>query len=909
VGPYEVVGFLGSGGMGDVYRARDTKLGRKVALKILPDEFARDPARLARFKREAQVLASLNHPHIAAIYGFEDADSTHALVLELIDGPTLAERITGLRAKGSGLPIAEALQIARQIAEALEAAHEQGIVHRDLKPANVKITPGGMVKVLDFGLAKVVAGDASAGHTGEHVIGTPAYMSPEQARGQAVDKRTDIWAFGCVLFEMLTGAAAFAGDTVTDTLAAIIEREPEWKSLPATTPPAIHRLLHRCLDKDERRRLHDIADARLDIEEALTSPTTAQKSPASPVGEFPSTSVPRRVSRYIIPTAIASALATAVLAVLAMRAFMRAPSPVPSRFRIVPPSAQPLFIQGDDHDIAITPDGRSIVYRVTLNAGVVEGVGVVEGMLAVRSLDQLDAKIVNGIALARAPFVSPDGEWIGFFDRRGGSLKKVSILGGPPVTLCRTTGDPRGASWGPDDTIIFATAGPSTGLLRVSAGGGDPTVLTTPDTAAGEFNHVNPVVLPGGHAVLFTILTGRGQLDIDKALIGVLDLQTGRRKILIRGGVDARYVDTGHLVYATAGGLRAVGFDLGRLEVTGTPVPVGEDVIVAPTGAANFVLAGNGTLVYVPVGESGSRRRQLVWVDRNGREEPLGAPPRAFASPRISPDGTRVAVDSYDQENDIWVWDLTRKTLARLTLDPGIDRFPVWTPDGRRIVFSSNRDGVMNLYWQAADNTGMAERLTTSAGAQLTSAVSPDGSRLLFAEVRPKTGLDVMMLGLTPTPAGAGTRPPEPLIETMFGEIDSRVSPNGRWVAYQSNESGMPQIYVRPFPNVDAGRWQASTNGGTRPVWARNGRELFYQTNGALMAVTVRTTDAIFSAGNPMKLFDVAPYYFGIAGQTFDVSADGQKFLMIKNAAASESPGLIVVEHWTEELKARVPTK
>jgi serine/threonine-protein kinase len=913
VGPYEVVGFLGSGGMGDVYRARDAKLGRDVALKILPDVFARDPVRLARFKREARVLASLSHPHIGAIFGFEDSTDVHALVLELIDGPTLAERIEGLRAKGSGLPIAEALQISRQIAEALEAAHEQGIVHRDLKPANIKVRPDGTVKVLDFGLAKAIESRSPEGATmsptvsGQHtqpgiILGTASYMSPEQAAAKPVDKRTDLWAFGVVLLEMLTGRPVFDGETTSHVLAAILTNEPDWTALPSRTPAAIRRLLRRCLEKDRQRRLDSAAAARLETEDGL----------AEPAGEFPSNAAPRGASRYIIPTAVGSALAVAVVAVLAilavavvavlaMRAFTRAPSPEPTRFRIVPPSTQPLFTQGTDHDIAITPDGRSIVYLAASQAGT-------NGTLAVRSLDQLDATIVRGVPNVRSPFVSPDGEWIGFFE--GGFLKKVSILGGPPVTLCQSATEPRGASWEPDDTIIFATSDPSTGLLRVSASGGEPTVLTTPDTAGGESDHVNPVVLPGGHAVLFTILTVSGR--IDDARIAVLDLQTGQKKILIRGGVDARYVDTGHLVYATAGTLRAVGFDLGRLELTGTPVPVAEDVMIGPSGAANFVLARNGTLVYLAGGES--NQRQLVWVDRNGRETPIGAPPRAFTSPRISPDGMRVAVDLYDQENDIWVWDLTRDTLTRLTLDPALDRFPVWTPDGRRIIFSSNRDGgVMNLYWQAADNTGTAERLTASSNIQLTSSISPDGRRLLFAEVRPKTGWDVMMLELSPTFAETITRASQPLVQTTFGEIDSQVSPNnGRWVAYQSNESGMPQIHVRPFPNVDAAHWQVSTNGGTRPAWARNGRELFYQVNGAMMAVPVRTTDSTFSAGNPTKLFDAAPYYFGIAGRTFDVSADGQKFLMIKNAAASDqnaTPSLIVAEHWTEQLKTHVPAK
>jgi serine/threonine-protein kinase len=895
LGHYRIEAVIGAGGMGIVYRARDTrpKLDRIVAIKVLTPDLRDDSELLRRFEREGRALAALNHPHICAVFDVGQADGIDFLVMEHVGGETLAERLT----RSGALPVREALEIAIDVAGALEAAHEHGIIHRDLKPANIKIRDDGTVKVLDFGLAKAIETTSPAGATmaptvsGRHtqpgiILGTAAYMSPEQASAKPVDKRTDLWAFGVVLLEMLTGRRVFEGETASHVLAAILTKEPDWTALPASTPAAIRRLLRRCLEKDRQRRLDSAAAARLEIEDAL----------AELVGQFPSTAAPRTASRYVIPTAIASALAAAVVAVLATQALTRAPSPVPSRFRIVPPSRQPLFIQGTDHDVAITSDGRSIVYLVASQGGT-------NGVLAVRPLDQLDAKIVSRIDNARSPFVSPDGEWIGFFD--GGSLKKVSIQGGPPVRLCNATTEPRGASWGSDDTIIFATSDPSTGLLRVSASGGEPTVLTTPDAAGGESDHVNPFVLPGGHAVLFTILTsGR----IDDARIGVLDLQTGRKKILIRGGVDARYVDTGHLVYATAGTLRAVGFDLGRLEVTGTPVPVAEDVTIGPSGAANFVLAGNGTLVYVAGGASS--QRQLVWVDRNGRESPIGAPPRAYTVPRISPDGMRVAVDIYDQENDIWVWDLGRETLTRLTLDPGLDRFPLWTPDGRRIIFSSNRSGIMNLYWQSADNTGVAERLTTSSNIQLVSSVSPDGTHLLFAETRPNTGWDVMMLGLSPALATTATRPTQALVQTRFGEIDAQVSPDGRWVAYESIESGMPRIYVRPFPNVDTGLWQVSGNGGTRPHWARS--ELFYQANGALMAVPVRTTDSIFSFGNPTKLFDTAPYYFGIAGRTFDVSADGQKFLMIKNAPASDvnaAAGLVVAEHWTDGLKTRVPTK
>jgi eukaryotic-like serine/threonine-protein kinase len=905
LGPYEVVALVGAGGMGEVYRARDTKLTRDVALKILPEAFSLDGDRIARFRREAQVLAALNHPNIAAIYGFEDSGSTHALVLELVEGPTLADRI----AKGP-IPLDETLPIAKQIAEALEAAHEQGIIHRDLKPANIKVREDGTAKVLDFGLAKAMESMSSLGNATMSptislhatragvLLGTAAYMSPEQARGREVDKRADLWAFGVVLYEMLTGTRLFEGATISDTLASVLKTEPPWTLLPAETPAPVRRLLRRCLEKDRKQRLPDAADIRLEIADALTAPA-AELSPAAAA----STALRRGV-----PAAIASAFA-ALIVVLATWFVMRPAPPVlplPSRFTVVPPPTQPLSIDGFQRDLAITPDGRQIVYRVG-PSGVTEGT-----QLAVRSLDQLDAHVLTGITGIRSPFVSPDGQWVGFFGGNNGALKKVSILGGPSITLCQYTGNSQEASWGPDDTIIFATTDPSTGLLRVGAAGGVPTALTKPDTAHGEGTHRHPSILPGGRAVLFTIVM-QGQ-PIDNALIAVLDLQTGQKKTVIRGGSDARYVDTGHLVYAAAGTLRAVRFDLGRLAVTSDPVPVVEQVAMSSvTGIADFALAQNGTLVYAPGVVGGGTARTLTWTTRQGREEPINAPPRVYQWPRISPDGARVALDIPDQEQHIWVWDLKREILARLTLDPGGDQNPVWTQDSRRLLFGSARGGVLNLYWQAADNTGPIERLTTSPNPQYPTSISPDGTRVLFTETAPKTSGDVGMLTLAAPPSSTGARSTEPLLQSTFTERNAEVSPDGRWVAYQSNESGPDQIYVRPFPKVEAGHVQVSTFGGTRPVWARSGRELFYAANGALWAVTTQTTGAIFSAGNPTKIFETAPYYFGSGARTYDIAADSQRFLMIKQASLSgqtaAAPSLVVIEHWTEELKQRVPVK
>jgi serine/threonine-protein kinase len=963
LGPYEIVAPLGVGGMGEVYRAHDTKLNRDVALKILPEAFATDPDRLARFTREAQTLAALNHPNIAAICGLEEgpAEAGHygsgghvrALVMELVEGEDLSQKLEGLRAKGSGLPIDEALPIAKQIADALEAAHEQGIIHRDLKPANIKVRPDGTVKVLDFGLAKAMD-PAEAGHhddprgvrlqadlthsptittpamlTGVGVIlGTAAYMAPEQARGKTVDKRADIWAFGCVLFEMLTGTRPFPGDDLTDTIAAVVRAEPDWRALPAVTPVGLRRLLTRCLKKDPKARLRDIGEARLQIADLLSGAPEEISTATSGAASRPEAATRRRI------VAMASVTLLVVATALATWALTR-PVPgklPPMRFAIVPPAAQALGINGTDRDIAVSPDGTRLVY---VSGG---------GQLMVRAFDQLDAVPLRGLTDARSPFFSPDGQWIGFFAGRGfvtgtaGELKKVPVGGGPTVPLCPYRGNPRGASWGPDDTIVFATNDLSSGLLRVSAAGGEPIVLTTPDAANGEGDHLFPSVLPGGRAVVFTI-TKPGDA-FATAQVTLLDLATGHRTTLVRGGGQAEYVDPsasvgqapstastrsgqgGYLVYAVSGALRAVRFNPVTLEVLSDSVAVAEQVMTPGSVAAEFSVSRQGTLVYVPGGSTVGATRSLVWVNRHGQEEPIKAPPRAYQIPRLSPDGTRVALDIRDQELDIWIWDFAGQTLTRLTDAPATDVWPVWTPDGRRIIFSSSRTGIANLFWQAADGTGSVERLTTSPNAQYPTAIAPDGTRLIVSETVPEASGDLRVLrlegpserpGATPAkPPAAGARQTEPLLDTPFNEQNGEISPDGRWLAYQSNESGKFQISVRPFPNVQDGRLPISPSGGTRPVWARSGQELFYlDATNAVTAVAVRTTPA-FSAGAQTKLFD-GRYTPPGSGRTYDVSLDGQRFLMIKDTASGDQTStpasMVVVLNWVEELKSRVPTK
>ena len=796
-----------------------------------------------------------------------------------------------------------------------------------LKPANVKVTADGTVKVLDFGLAKLIAGEAldsaaqgfsraaatnvptitsPAMMTGAGtILGTAAYMSPEQARGKFVDKRTDIWAFGCVLYEMLTGRRAFEGDEITDVLARILEREPDFSVLPPTTPPAIGRLLRRSLEKDRKHRLSDAADARLENDEALAMP-----APGGSTG--PALRTVHAAGWRRAATLTFAVLATGIVSSTVVWLATRGSAPRVSRQTITPSSAAALAVSGFGRDLAISPDGTHVVY-----------VGTNLSQLFVRALDQLEATPITGRGSLRSPFISPDGQWIGFFDVNTSALKKVAISGGPDATVCRIVGNPRGAFWSPDGTIIFATDDSSSGFLQVPADEGEPKVLTTPNRQRGESGHLWPEFLPGGHAVLFTITPTTD--PIDNAQVAVFDLPTGTQKILVRGGSNPHYVPSGHLVYGAANTLRAVAFDLTRLEVVGTPVPVLSQVVTQNSGAADFDVALDGTLVYMPGGPQAAAAvtRTLVWVDRQGHEEPLKAPARTYVYPRLSPDGTHLALDVRDRQNDIWIWDLARETLARLTLDPATDRNPAWTPDGRRVVFTSERAGTANLFWQAADGTGPVERLTQSQYSQFASSISPDGTRLLFWENG--TTRDLMMLALekerrvqppsqsSGEPGCSSTSKVRPLVQTPFVEENGEISPDGRWLAYDSDESGRFEIYMGPFPDVNSGHWQVSPGGGTKPLWARDRQELFHVApSGALMSVHV-DRGATWSAGWPTRLFE-GPYFFGDAGnsaRTYDVSPDGKRFLMIKPVGGFDQTAapasLVVVQNWFEELKRLVP--
>ncbi|HEU5256856.1 MAG TPA: protein kinase [Vicinamibacterales bacterium] len=897
LGVYEIVASIGAGGMGEVYRARDTKLGRDVAIKVLPVSLTGDPDRLARFQREAQVLAALNHPNIAAIHHVEETSDGPAIVMELVEGETLADRI----ARGP-IPLDEALPIATQIAEALEAAHEQGIIHRDLKPANVKVTRDGRVKVLDFGLAKLaeVPAQAVSGSNALSMsptitspalmtsvgvlLGTAGYMSPEQAKGLAADRRSDVWAFGCVLYEMLTGQPAFGGDSVAAVLARVIEREPDWNALGVSAPPRLRELVRVCLEKNPRRRRQAIGDVRLDLEHAVLEP-----APPSTTVEVVRPSARRM---WIATTAVAT-IAAIVTGAGVWLATRPGASNI-SRLGIMMTPTAALTINSSDRDLAITPDGSRVIY-----------VGNNGRELFVRPLDALQpVSLVTGTP--RAPFLSPDGQWVGFIDATT-VMKKTAVTGGPSVTIATLDGGSRGATWTPDGTIIFATSAPTTGLQQVSVGGGSTTVLTRPDRTRGESDHVWPELLPGARAVLYTIWPSVG--GADAAQIAVFDRKTGTQKVVVRGGSHAHYIASGHLLYVVGNTVRAVGFDLETLETRGTAIPVVPEVVTtatAPAGGMDAVVAANGTLAYVHgIGRVGAGPRALVWVDRQGREEAIPVPLRDYYAPQLNPADGRIVVSAFDKDVDLWVWGPARKTLTRLTFTPGLDIYALWTPDGRRIIFSSEREGARNLFWQAADGAGEAERLTHSPNTQYSTAVSPDGSRLIFTETAPASGEDVMEVELT------GDHTVTPLVQSTFAERNGILSPDGHWLAYEANDSGQVEIYVRPYPHINSGHWQVSTGGGTRPVWARTGKELFYiSPAGGIMRVGVSSGTA-WATTTPSTIVKegYTTTLGAFLGRNYDVSQDGQRFLVVKtpddpNAAP---PELVVVQHFDEELKRLVP--
>ena len=878
---YKVIEKIGQGGMGEVYRAEDTNLSREVAIKVLPEQFTQDPQRLARFEREAKLLASLNHPNIAAIYGLEEAEGVRFLALELVPGETLQERV----AKGS-LPVEEALEVCRQIAEGVEAAHEKGVIHRDLKPANVKVTPEGKVKILDFGLAKAFEAEPPLTDISQSptlteemtragvILGTAAYMSPEQAKGEAVDKRADIFAFGCVLYELLTGKRTFDGKTITETLGAIIHKEPDWKALPGATPWRIHELLRRCLTKDAHDRLRDISHVRVEVKLALYEPAAAL-----PIGVASAVQPTRRLWAMAVGLVVLGA----VVAGLAVWLLIQPSSPEQPLNRFVIRPSPPVVLDSDtSNEVAISPDGRQLVYR---------GVGEGGRQLYLRTLDDFVDRLIPGTANPGSFFFSRDGKSIGFFAE--GKLKKTSLAGGSPITLCDSPGPGRTGDWF-EDTIVFSeTFESGQGLYRVSANGGEPEMLATVNVDEEESWYGRPDFLPDGKHILFSIRLGTSYQT------ALLSLETGERKVLLENARQARYLSTGHLVYEQSGtgNLMVVPFDLAALEVTGDSVPVVQGVRQGPVGDVDYAISDNGTLVYVPSTSTGGLNRTLVWVDREGLATPLIEDRQGYRRPRLSPDGQRVAVEVQLVANsDIWIYDIGRGTRMRLTVE-GINQSPVWTPDGTRVTFSSDRDDPQNLYWKPADGSGQAELLLNmnSLNSLIPTSWSPDGESLAFYDT--SGARDIWAL---PREGDAS-----PFLATAFNERSPMFSPDGRWLAYVSNESGRDEVYVQPYPGP-GGKWPISTEGGTEPRWSADGRELFYRLGDKMMVVEVQSEPA-FTSGRPQLVFE-GPYLTDLyATSNYDISPDGQRFLMIKEEEGQQDQ-INVILNWFEELKRLVPT-
>jgi eukaryotic-like serine/threonine-protein kinase len=866
LGSYRVVGPLGRGGMGEVYRALDMRLGREVALKILPGAFAKDAERLARFEREARMLASIAHPKIGAIYDIEDTDVGRALVLELVEGPTLADRLAD-----GPLPIDQALGLARDVAEALEAAHQRAIVHRDLKPANIKITPDG-ARVLDFGIAKALRPDQS----GEvaplttavvrpgAVMGTAAYMSPEQARGQRVDHRADIWAFGCLLFEMLTGERAFTGDSTTEVLACILEREPDLSKLPPDAPPAVRRLVRRCLQKQPRHRLGWIGDALLELDEReLAEPDGAQRPG------------PGRWGRRVLPAiAAGGVLGAAAMAAFGVRNAPPADVPPTTRLAVVAPASDQL-VAGDLSSVAFAREGRVLVYRARRDGAL---------QLFRRALHDAVPQPIPGTENAVGPFVSDSGRSVAF--SRDGLLHVVSLRGGPPVSVTEVAGAVSGA-WLGDEAVVFG--GETTGgLQRVAASGGAVTPLTKLDGERGDQYHGLPEIVPGGRAVLFTIWSrGRPQLA---------SLDLGSREVMLIGeGRQPRFIGRGHVAFLRENAVLVVPFDAERLRTAGEPVAVMDDVDTsALSGTAHYATALDGTFVYLPRRESRARARSLVWVDRSGREEVVGLETGPFTRASLSPDGSRIALSTAGPDNrDIWVYAQDRGTLTRLTFDDAIDSAPVWTPDGQHVIFRSDRDGG-GLFGMRADGAGGLTRLTRSGTAIHTPyIVTADGTVLYTA------------FGSYRDQSIRAVRLDEPFQESLVldgpgAQVRPALSPNGRWIAYQSDESGRFEIYVRPYPEVHAARWQVSIHGGTSPHWTAGGRELLFHHDGAIRRVSVETS-SVFRAGVPEIAVPI-DLESDRLGPLFEVAPDGQRLLFIRQADGpdtSRAPAhFSVVQHW-----------
>ena len=890
LGPYEIVALLGAGGMGEVYRAKDTKLNREVAVKVLPAAVAEDAERLARFRREAQALASVNHPNIAAIYGLDEADGKQFLVLELVEGEDLSEHL-----KRGRIPLVESLAIARQIAEALAAAHDKGIVHRDLKPANVKLTPGGQVKVLDFGLAKAIVGEisgagpssaptilptvTSAGTAIGMILGTAAYMSPEQARGKPVDRRTDVWAFGCVLYEMLTGEKAFPGEDITDTLAAIVRGEPDWELLPGELPPALRMLLTRCLIKDRAERLSDMSVVRF-----LMSDTAKTLSGASAEVATAAPEAPRRLAPFLLATAALAVVATFGLTRWLLPAGA-APSDSAKHVSIMLPdgvelgatSLRPLALSEDGNRVACVGlhDGKTQIYVRTL------------GDPAPRALD--------GTEGGDGPFFSPDGQWIAFFARS--KLRKIAVGGAALQTLADAP-DHRGGDWGGDGYIYYAPTNMS-GIWRVPEGGGAATEVTRKVPAIGEISHRWPQLVAGTNTLVFAVWTGPGDDEHDVAM---QTIDAAEHHVLVKGGDAPRYVaKLGLLLYGRLGELFAVPWRPSQTDL-GRAVPVATSEHPSDGGGnegpGNYLVSRDGTLAYLAGGRTRNATR-LAWIDRTGALTLAALPERNYENAVISPDGTRAIVQIREGTTTLWLYDFSRNALTPIGNAAGSSQAPLWTPDGARVIYRGTRQGYRNVYGRPVDGSGEEERLATKLDvSQTPTSVSSDGRWLLFNEsgAQEPGGVGIWVMRLD------GERTPSHLFPEPDGESDGQLSPDGKWVAYQAPVSSRREIYVAPFPGPGARR-QVSTDGGTEPLWSRDGRELFFQSGAKLMGATV-TTGAAFSASVP-HLVHEGRFLKSINGNTsWSLSPDAKRFLRIQQVEPDRPITHIeLVLNWFAELR------
>ncbi|MGA7961971.1 MAG: protein kinase [Candidatus Acidiferrales bacterium] len=896
LGVYEIVARIGAGGMGDVYKARDTKLGRSVAIKVLRLEFDHDPERLSRFQREARLLASLNHPNIATIYGLEQSGELQYLVMELVPGKTLAERL-----KSGALEIAEALPIAQQICAALESAHEQGIIHRDLKPANVEVMPDGRVKVLDFGLAKALAGELdadtqrslakAAGSEAGTILGTPAYMSPEQVRGKSVDKRADIWAFGCVLCEMLSGHRTFDGESISEVLAAVLTKEPDWASLPQTTPPAIQRLLRRCLMKDPKQRLRDIGDARITIEEVQSGAEAPQSAAQFSAAQSSAAPQEKTSWRRAAPRALAAIVI--LLAALASFWWLR-PKKAGEviRFSIATPEGADFGPYGSQ--LSVSPDGRKLAFVLATEPRK-------PVMLWVRSLDSLAAESFPGSEGAALPFWSPDSRYIGFFSRddKDEKLKKVAVSGGPPQILCDAVGAD-GGTWNRDGVILFSV---QSKFYRVSEAGGAPALVAAPDEARADAYYAFPQFLPDGRRFLFLLISTTKHRGYDRSYVAAGSLDSPSTVRLFEAPSNAIYAAPGYLFYVTHGGLMAQAFDADKLLSTGPPVPISTGVGLSQDwdeyGLGYFSLSQGGVLAY-QTGQIGINS-QMTWYNRKGAKLGTVAEPGLFLTPALSPDGTKIALPVGESgAQDIWVYDVKRGTESRLTFPASGTFNPVWSPDGKEILFTSTRGGHADIFRQPANGLGSAEQISDSEDPpKALNDISPDGRYAIYDTAGSDDLTELWVLPLF------GQRKPFVFVQgSGSGARYARFSPDGRYVAYASHETGRYEIYVQTFPEHTE-KWQISTGGGVEPAWRSDGKELFYVSpDDKMMSVKVNTAAASFQAGIPQPLFQAQLVEGLFWRNRYVVTADGQQFLMLSPTSSGANP-ITVVLNWPALLKGK----